>query len=88
MKLLDTKPIGRNVFVEIDNKEEVVGEGGVYVKDTTELDVIYGTVRGVGDDVYDLAVGDQVFLNPDPTRRMNIKILIISEDDILGKIIT
>jgi len=88
MELLDTKPIGKNVFVEIDNEEETTSEGGVFVRDSTESDTLRGTVRGIGNDVYDLAVGDQVFLKVDPTRRMNIKILIISEDDIVGKIIT
>ena len=80
------QPLGDRVFITYTEEMERTA-GGIYVPDSAKEKPQRGIVRGVGKDVKNLKVGDQVLFDKYSCSKLRVDdedCLILKEEDVLG----
>ncbi|MGH7164228.1 MAG: co-chaperone GroES, partial [Nitrospiraceae bacterium] len=80
------QPLGDRVFITYTEEMERTA-GGIYVPDSAKEKPQRGVVRGVGKDVKNLKVGDQVLFDKYSGSKLRVDdedCLILKEEDVLG----
>jgi len=80
------QPLGDRVFITYTEEMERTA-GGIYVPDSAKEKPQRGIVRGVGKDVKNLKVGDQVLFDKYSGSKLRVDdedCLILKEEDVLG----
>ena len=79
-------PLGDRVFVTYTEEMDRTA-GGIYVPDSAKEKPQRGIVRGIGKDVKNLKVGDQILFDKYSGSKLRIddeECLILKEEDVLG----
>lgn len=81
------KPLGDNVLVDLDPKEEI-SKGGIHIPKQAQDESVWGITRAVGGEVEDVKEGDKVFVPSHVGTSLVIegtKHVILRESQILAK---
>ena len=84
-------PVGNRIMIKLRPKKEMYGNTGIYIPDAAQIEELVGTVMGIGEEVTEIKIGDEIrfneFATPMPIDSEGTEHLILRKEDIVAKIV-
>jgi len=84
-------PVGNRIMIKLRPKKETYGDSGIYIPERAQIEELVGTVTGIGEEVTEIKLGDEIrfneFSTPMSIDSEGTEHLILRKEDIVAKII-